>query len=52
MSRRWRGARLALAGEVELLIRIGNTSEGVDTDTDKAIDTYPDICILRQSKRL
>ncbi len=29
--------------EVELLIRIGEYQRGVDTDTDKAIDTYPDI---------
>lgn len=43
--------RLALYQEVELLIRIGEYQRGVDTDTDKAIDTYPDICtFLRQSK--
>ncbi|WGF17003.1 hypothetical protein P3C31_09770 [Salmonella enterica subsp. enterica serovar Typhimurium] len=42
---------LALYQEVELLIRIGEYQRGVDTDTDKAIDTYPDICtFLRQSK--
>lgn len=41
----------ALYREVELLIRIGEYQRGVDTDTDKAIDTYPDICtFLRQSK--
>ncbi|ECG8588916.1 EscN/YscN/HrcN family type III secretion system ATPase [Salmonella enterica subsp. salamae] len=42
---------LALYQEVELLIRIGEYQKGQDTATDKAIDTYPNICtFLRQSK--